>query len=188
MKRGEKKKKGEHYELFENPEISFKIQNYDDVYSDFDPREHHQRALSSDFLEELRRASVDKRIKDKIALDFFVQSPKRNREKEKIIINRLKGHFIKHFILLKNERMDIIRKGWRYVFFGVIIMFLASWLLFSYKEATLLMTFLVILLEPAGWFLFWEGFGMVIFETKEKEHEYIFYKKMRNSTIRFISE
>ena len=47
--------------------------------------------------------------------------------------------------------------------------------------------FLFVLLEPGGWFCFWEGLNQVIFEPKTKKHELDFYKKMANSRINFLS-
>jgi len=49
------------------------------------------------------------------------------------------------------------------------------------------MTFLVILLEPGGWFLFWEGLNLIIFETKEETPDFSFYEKMSKCSINFSS-
>jgi hypothetical protein len=186
VKRGGKKK-DESSELFENPEISFKIEGYGDLFSDFDPREYHQRALSVDFLDELRRASVDKKAKDRIVLDLFLHNSKRDKEEERVIVKRLKNHFLKHYVIMKNEKREIRKDGWAYVFSGLVVMFLASLMMFFNPARTLFMNFLVIVLEPAGWFLFWEGLGLVVFKAKETEPEFMFNKKMKDCTIRFLS-
>ena len=66
-------------------------------------------------------------------------------------------------------------------------MFVASFLLFKGFENSLLINFLIVFLEPAGWFLFWEGLGIVLFESKKKKPEVDFYSKMAKSDIDFIS-
>jgi hypothetical protein len=63
----------------------------------------------------------------------------------------------------------------------------ATYLIFSYPEKTFIISFLVVLLEPGGWFLFWEGLDMILFKTKEVMPNLIFYEKMKKSRIRFLS-
>ena len=46
--------------LLKKSEISLSLDNYDDIFSDFDPRPFSQRALSDDFLIEAKKASRDK--------------------------------------------------------------------------------------------------------------------------------
>ena len=49
------------------------------------------------------------------------------------------------------------------------------------------MSFLVVFLEPAGWFLFWEGSDLVIFDSKKKKPDLEFYEKMTRANIGFLS-
>jgi len=66
-------------------------------------------------------------------------------------------------------------------------MFLATFILFRYEDKSLLINFLVILLEPGGWFLFWEGLGLIVFKTKERFPDLEFYEKMSKVEILFLS-
>ena len=65
-------------------------------------------------------------------------------------------------------------------------MFIATFLLFKY-EGGLLTSFLVVLLEPAGWFLFWEGLDLTIFSSKKIKPDLNFYEKMSKCYITFLS-
>jgi len=168
------------------PEISIMISSYNDIFSSFDPRPTPQRALSDDFLIELKKAS---QVKDSDDLEIKILAPAkiRNVPEENIIKKRLKEHFIKHEEIEKKEKYSIIRNGIISVFFGVVLMFLATLVLFKFTDATIWSSFLVILLEPAGWFLFWEGLSQIIFDAKKKHPNVQFYKRMTKSKISFDS-
>ncbi len=164
--------------------ISLVLDSYNDIFSDFDPRSYSEKALSDDFLSECKRAARDK--ESGVELRFFVPKTKRKLGEEKEIKKRLKEHFKKHFNLLEKEKKEVIKRGAYFIILGVIVMFLATFVLFKY-EKTILTSFLIIFLEPASWFLFWEGLDMVIFESKKTRHELSFYEKMSRCSIKFMS-
>ena len=173
--------------LLKMSEISLWLDNYNDIFSDFDPRPYSQRALSDDFLQEAKRASKDK-VSGSLELQFLIPHDKRNTQLENTIKKRLREHFKKHYLQINQEVKGIIRKGLIFMFFGIIFMFLATFILFKYgSEKNILMSFLIVLLEPAGWFSFWEGLNLIIFNSKKKKPELDFYEKMSSSEILFLS-
>lgn len=165
--------------------ISLMLDDYNDIFSDFDPRPNLVRMLSVDFLDEIKRATRDK--KEGLELNFLIPQHLREIKEENVIKKRLKNHFRKHYETSKQEVNSILKEGVFFVAFGVILMFLAAYVLFTFKESTFLTTFLVVILEPAGWFLFWEGLDLVIFEPKKRSHDLVFYKKMSKARIYFNS-
>jgi hypothetical protein len=188
QKRGQKRK--DFQELFsrgpDKPyDVNFWLDGYDDLFSDFDHRSYLQRALSYDFLFELKRATKD--ISDKVKLKFYITNRKRNRTNEQLIEHRLVEHFNKHFNLLNKEKNNIILMGAVFIFLGLILMFGASYLLYLGEAKTLFLSFILILLEPGGWFLFWEGLYLIVFDAKKLNPEIEFYKKMHNGSIYFYS-
>jgi hypothetical protein len=166
--------------------ISLKLSTYGDIFSDFDPRQYSDRALSVDFLDEARRASVDKPSGD---LELRLLLPRRLRDvkDEKVIRNRLKTHFEKHAKKMKIHYSRVIRNGLLSTIAGIAIMFFASLFLFTYTNGNFFMHFLLILFEPAGWFFFWEGLDQVVFESKKTKPDLDFYEKMAKSDIIFLS-
>lgn len=166
-------------------QISLGLEGYDDIFSDFDPRPYSQRSLSDDFLVEAKKASIDK-VSGTIELKFLVPKDKRGLAKESIIKKRLREHFKRHFTLLEKETKNILKLGFAFTLFGIIVMFIASFILFHY-EKTLFLSFLIVLLEPAGWFLFWEGSHIILFESKSKKPDLEFYEKMSECEITFLS-
>ncbi len=166
-------------------EVKLLLKEYGDIFSSFDARPFETRALSVDFLDELRRATKEK--DHHFFLHLFIPANKRNISDEKTIRTRLLIHFKKHAALLSQEKKEIIKEGIWFILAGVVIMFFSTLILFKQYNAYFLMSFLLILLEPAGWFLFWEGLNHAIFDPRKKNAELTFYQKMSRSDIHFQS-
>lgn len=176
-------KEQEKTELLRMSEISLWLDTYDDIFSDFDSRPYSQRAVSQDFLAEAKRASRDM-VSGEIELKFLIPADKRNPVQEHLIKKRLIDHFRRHFEMLRKERDGVVKQGLRFVVIGVILMFWATYLLFKF-EKIFLTSFMVVLLEPGGWFLFWEGLNKILFESKIKKPDHEFYHKMTKCEVTF---
>jgi len=167
-------------------EVSLWLDTYEDIFSDFDPRPFAERALSYDFLEASKRATRDK-PSGQIELKLLIPKQKRDLVQESTIRRRLKEYFDYHHDLHLSSIKKMLWEGFAFIFCGVTLMFLASYILFMYHEKTFFINFIIILLEPGGWFLFWEGLNQVIFESRVKRSESEFFKKMSNCKINFVA-
>ncbi len=166
--------------------ISLALDDYEDLFSDFDPRPYSERSLSEDFLYELRRASLNKEEKS-LVLTMLLPKEKRNAANEKTILERLRSHFRRHHRLLAEKQQKRRRTGAWMIALGIVFMFVATYILDELKQ-NLLTAFVVVLLEPAGWFTFWEGLSLIVFAAKEEEPELVFYRKMSGAKINFAPE
>jgi hypothetical protein len=173
-------------ELLKKSEISLWIESYDDIYSDFDPRPNYQRALSQDFLDETKRA-VRNDEGDKTQLNILMEEKLRDKKEEDIIAKRLEEHFQKHYHLQRKERLKIRRKGIIFIILGILFLFLAAFLIFEFSRQTNWVNFLLVVLEPAGWFFAWEGLNVSIFRAGDITPDYEFYKKMSTCEVKFDS-
>lgn len=181
------KKEGEYFNRrISLAKISLDLDSYNDLFSGFDPRPYHERSLSDDFLLEAKKASIDK-VSGKIELNFLIPHKKRNEKEELVIKKRLRAHFKKHYLLAKQELGHIRKEGISYALIGMLLMLIATSIIFHYTEESFLVSFLKILLEPAGWFLFWQGLDIAVFKARERKPELIFYEKMHKSQINFHS-
>src|SRR4051812_5168600 len=77
---------------FNYRDISIWIDNYDDVFSDFDPRPYSERNVSVDFLYEVKRVCHESNFHIN-ELKLLVPERIRDKEKESIIVKRLHLHF-----------------------------------------------------------------------------------------------
>jgi len=162
------------------------LNSYEDIFSSFDPRPYSERALSVDFLDETKRASIDK-VSGGIELRMLVPPRIRSSEKEKTIKNRLRAHFERHVKEMQRQHNKIILDGVIFIFTGIITMLFATFFLFKFSQQNMMTHFLLILFEPAGWFFLWEGLGLIIFEADKQKPDLEFYKKMAKCHIYFSS-
>ena len=170
----------------EMSQISLWLDRYTDIFSDFDPRPFSERALSVDFLEEIERATKEKKTGE-LELRLLIPSNKRNQPREGMIKKRLHNHFRKHHESFLHEMKEITRHGIIMGAIGIFFMFVATYIAFTYGTATLFLTFLVVLLEPAGWFLLWEGMSLLMFRPKRLKQSLEFYRKMSKAKVAFFT-
>jgi hypothetical protein len=176
-------KEEEQNRLLRESEIGIWIDNYDDIFSDFDPRPYSQRSLSQDFLGETKKASRDK-VSGDIEIKFLVPKKARNLKDEVVVKKRLREHFKSHMKQLKKERMKIIGEGTLFFVIGIVFMIIATFILVR-NDPRFMIKILGVFLEPGGWFFFWEGLNLIIFKARTQTPDFEFYRKMSTADIVF---
>ena len=166
-------------------EISIWLDGYDDIFSDFDPRNFSDRNISDDFLNEIKKMSRENEF-EVGELRLLLPEKNRNMEKENIIMKRLHLHFRKHHHYFLQRKKEERRKGILFLIIGFVLMTGASFIS-SVKSESFSMHILLVLFEPAGWFLVWAGLDNLIYRSKEQRHELDFYRKLAKSKITFFS-
>jgi hypothetical protein len=164
----------------ERARIGISIDTYDDIFSDFDPRPYAQRALSDDFLFEVKKAAVEKG--DQIELRFLIPAIARNLTHEATIRKRLREHFQKHADILEREYRKDIRGGALTACIGFALILVATYV---HNESSFLGRLLMVIVEPSGWFAMWYGFDRIFYTGKETRPERGFYAKMAKAQVTF---
>lgn len=164
----------------DTPVISLRLEQYDDIFSDFDIRPYSSRALSVDFIDEIKRAALDKKDGG-IELMLHVPKHERNESRDATIKERLITHFNRHYQLLVQEKRHIMKLGISMVTLGIFCMIAATFIVFKDPSESLVLSFLIVFLEPAAWFLLWEGMDQIIFNSKSINPDLEFYRKMSDS-------
>lgn len=167
------------------PEICIWIDKYDDVFSEFDSRPFSDRALSDDFLREVRKMTSEKQ-KGEMRLKFHVMDDQRNPESEAIILDNLNKHFRHIAEELLDEQQATLRKGYMFLGFGFVLILVIFGLTTISTHASYL-NGIILMLEPVGWFTTWTGLDYV-FQISRKEKSAIdFNSKMAHAKIAFSS-
>jgi hypothetical protein len=172
-------------ELHNGREISIWIDNYDDIFSDFDPRLYSERNISEDFLYEVKRISQEEDSSiNKIRL--LVPQHIRRQTEEEIINKRLHTHFKKYFQLLGNRVRKLKLKSVLFVVIAIVLMTAASYLT-AISPSNIFLQVLLVIIGPAGWFLMFTGLDNLINISKVHLPDLDFYRKITKSKIVFES-
>jgi len=166
-------------------EIALWLDTYEDLFSDFDPRPFTQRALSVDFLDEIKRASRDK-ASGQLELRFMIPKDLRKESDENQIKKRLKEHFKKHSEELESKKKKTLIQSISFIILGFAMLAFAAFI-DNLGKSGFLYSALVIFFEPAGWFTFWFSLEQLFEQFKEKIPELEFYNKMSKAEISFVA-
>ncbi|MBI4210609.1 MAG: hypothetical protein HY544_03840 [Candidatus Diapherotrites archaeon] len=177
---GEEAKK----ELLAKSEISLLLDNYDDIFSSFDPRPYSERSLSVDFLDEARRATVEAKL-GSMQLRLMIPKSQRSTEHEATIKKRLRAHFKKHLGQLEAQKAGTFRNGALLTLAGFAILLAATYISAKW-DAGLGASFMLVILEPSGWFTIWTGMEMAFYKSHKEKRELEFYGKMSRAEIIFV--
>ena len=172
-------------EVILSHDISIWIDQYDDIFSDFDPRHYRERNISDDFLYELKRICQENAGLVK-TLKLLVPENIRNLQDEAIISRRLHEEFKKQYNAAFLDARAARRRGLIFILFAACLMTGAS-ALASLKSSFFLLRAVLVILEPGGWFLMWTGFDQLISTTKKRLPDLEFFRKMYKSKLSFVS-
>lgn len=165
-------------------EISIVIDDWDDIFSDFDPRPLEDRAFSEDFIYELKRRYRESKTGRLFVLICAPISLK-DEKSERIVIQRLKREF-KREALQKHKLIFQIRlRGVIFVIFGIC--FLGTLTMITYYEflSKFATEMLGIILMPMGWFGIWEGFSKIVDTSPKFIQDEIFFEKISKADYKF---
>ncbi len=164
-------------------EVNILLDTYDDIFSDFDSSPYSDKTLSDDFISQAKKISKNKTGK-KIVLRFFIPENERHESDEKIINERLTCYFKRVRQQLESEIKKIYLKGLLLLLTGTVLMIIANYISFI-KPQLYYVHLLLVLFEPAGWFLLWAGLDNLVYNSKAAKKDLGFYIKMTNSKIEF---
>jgi hypothetical protein len=163
--------------------VSLWIDVYDDLFSDFDPRPYSNRNLSDDFLAEVQKML---RENESVVTEFELLVPGKERDlkTETIIVKRLHDHFRKTHQYLRKQLSSRRRKGGMWFILGLFMMLTASYIS-SLRTESFPFHLLLVLLEPAGWYLCWMGLDAVFKSERTRDAKLLFYTRMQRCKILF---
>lgn len=169
--------------------ILFHLHRYANLFSEFDAREMTERTFSADFLEELHH-QVDARDEPVAGITFVMPHSKRNENDEATIKTRIVAYFRRHIRQVQKARRFAILKSALMLISGAVLMTLVTYI--SSLEASKHFPFTAIrsLIEPASWFLMWEGMNHYTSRMNELKLDLNLYEKIlkEHDNIRFVSE
>lgn len=161
------------------------LDSYDDLFSDFDPRPYSKRTLSDDFIAQARKLTREERERAS-ALQLLLPSSVRSSVHESVIAKRLPQFFQKNHDQLLYQRKRSRLKGMKLAGFGILLMITGGYISFQDPEE-FSVHLLLIIFEPAGWFLFWSGLDILMEYSGNTRKELDFYRIMSHTKVNFGS-
>ena len=164
-------------------DLSLWLDDYDDIYSDFDSRNYLKRRISSDFISELKM-SLNNRSQNINDLILLLPHEKRNINTEQKITRNLINYFTQQLQFYHSKYQKNLKKGLILFIVAIIIMILNS-VVSSNLNNNLLASIIRIVLEPSGWFLIWVAFDILYYDLKEIKKEKYFFRELAGIKIFF---
>lgn len=167
-------------------ELAVRLDSYDDIFSDFDPRPHSRRELSEDLLKELNRRFREN-PKGGLEVRFYIPSTFRDAKLENIIKKRLKEHFLREMQKVKEQMDEQKARGIKYALSGIALLSAELFLTLWWPELVWVRV-VSIILTPAGWFSFWTGMEKILEIPSSLQQQHRFYEKFSKCNYIFVSE
>ncbi len=165
-------------------EISIVIDDWDDIFSDFDPRPLGDRAFSEDFIYELKKRYRETKTGRMLILICAPMALK-DEKSEKIVIQRLKREFKREALQRRKEIFKIRVRGIIFVIFGVCSLGTLTFITYYGGLGKITMEFLGIVLMPMGWFGIWEGLSKIVDTSPKFIQDEIFFEKISKADYKF---
>ncbi len=163
----------------------FWLDQYQEMFSDFDPAPYERRVISQDFLEAILRRFPEK-PEETIHLRISVPKSKRSVATETIIIRRLKTYFRKKAQNQEKHLHADQKRGISYFVSGCILLLLFVWV--GINLESIWSELLGILFLPLGWFGVWEGTSKLLSAPEKYQKKLRLYNKLATAEYTFISE
>lgn len=167
-------------------ELSIWISSYNDLYSDFDSRNFSKRLVSEDFIHELKRNAKEVRGEIK---RLWLHLPEQSRvpQIETEITGSLKSFLSNQYQVTKDEISQLRKKGVLMSLLGFLLLIAAAAVHYA-DDGSFLFSALRVIIEPAGWFLSWNGFDTLLYDVRSKRIPFIIFEKLKQSDIIFVNE
>ena len=165
-------------------EIGIVIDNWDDIFDDFDPRPLNERTVSGDFIYELKRRHKETR-RGGFTITIHAPIALKDSKAERMVTQRLKKHFNYQFLQRKKEIIKTRVRGAIFVCIGISsLSFLTLATYFKFLNE-LTIEIVSIVLMPLGWFGFWEGLSKLVDTSPKFIQEERLFEKLSKTTYRF---
>ncbi|MDO8554398.1 MAG: hypothetical protein Q7S22_06320 [Candidatus Micrarchaeota archaeon] len=164
--------------------IQISLDEYDDIFSDFDPSPYAKRLLSEDFLKEIQRRYIET-DKGEIEIRFTLPAKLRDMKTEGLIKKRLNHYFLIKIKDMDNQLKKLKTMGITYFIVGFALLSLD---IFIYDSQGLMTKLLSILLTPAGWYGMYTGLEHIFSHPSELVEKRSFYERFQKAKYVFISE
>ena len=168
-------------------EISIILDVWDDIFSDFDPRPLDERALSQDFIDELKKRYRET-SKGDLLISFFAPKSLKDDQSEKMVIHRLRRYFRERAAQKRREILRLRTRGAVFVLCGIAFLSAITVAAHFAVVSEFALQLLEIVFVPLGWFGIWEGFSQIVNVSPAYSQGETLYRKLAEAQYHFHYE
>lgn len=165
-------------------QIEVSLDDYDDIYDDWDPSPFKKRDIEDEFNDFVVNSSEDIPLNYNISILLYLPQDKRNPNKEIALISAYRN-FYDYAIERLNKSKTNLHKRTASSFF-LSMLFLSIGYFFRSENSNLLLDVLNEGIFIGGWVFLWEFFTKMFITKREVQNEYMVYKRLYNSEILFV--
>lgn len=164
--------------------ISVALDDYNDVFDDWDPSPFKLRDIEDEFLDFIWDAVEDIPKKYSIIFELSIPSAMKNENKEKQLISALEHQF--DYMVTRNikKRRHEHLEAVKYFVFAIIFFILAY--LNPFKSELIISRIVGDGIFIGGWVFMWEVISNLFIESRELNEERSIVRRFRNALIRFV--
>jgi hypothetical protein len=175
------------YEDTDRYEIDVAINDYTDIFNEWDPAPFRRRDLHPDLQDFLEECSREITIKHPLAIVFYMPSARHSSEKEEICITGMRTHFAFNAHVLRKERKAMIRGVIRNMLIGLSLL-VAAIMFDQLSIQNVLFQVLTQGLFIGGWVFIWEALSTLFFKNRIIHYKIKEWQRLHEAPIVFRKE
>ncbi|TYQ17035.1 UNVERIFIED_CONTAM: hypothetical protein Cloal_3636 [Acetivibrio alkalicellulosi] len=164
--------------------IEVSLDDYNDVYDDWDPSPFKKRDIEDEFNDFVVDSSEDIPLNFNITLVLYLPEDKRDSKKESTLVLAFRNFYEYAMARHKRFSMDLDKKTLFYLMFSILLLSVGYF--FSWDEEKLLFSVLHEGIFIGGWVFLWEFFTTIFITKREAHKKYKLFKRLFHSEITFI--
>jgi hypothetical protein len=164
--------------------VKIDLDNYRDVYSEWDYAPMVNRDLDDDLIEFLLESSYEIGLKRKMSIVFFIPKQLEDKKKEERTSLGMQHYFKYQIRRIKGQLMRQIKVSIFFLILGLLFLISATFIQQSFKNGFLMHT-LTEGLYIGGWVALWEIFSIWFFQIAEHKRKIKHFKRLQASKLSY---
>jgi len=171
-------------ELSNTYSIEVSLDNYDDVYDDWDASPFKKRDIEDEFNDFVVNSSQDIPFNYNISILLYLPESKRDKQKEVTLISAYKNYYAYALDRLNKSKRILYEKTLSYLILSIFMLGIGY---FFFKGArTIFSNILHEGIFIGGWVFLWEFFTSIIITSRELREEYKTIQRLYRAEIVFV--
>jgi len=164
--------------------IEIALNQYSDIFDEWDPAPFKRRALDPDLELYLKGSSDEIPLRYPVEFRFVIPATARDQKMEEEVQIALKNSLAFKMYFLRKELKKTNIQVVRCILLGFLFLWLGA--VFSADYDTGIVSFLAEALVIGGWVFLWEAVSLLFFTDHEIYDRYRMYKRLKNASVKFL--